>query len=421
MTGPRPTPDAATRSNRLLVLVQERSSYRALKPVCDELSSEFDVHLLLTDFLFGTTGEAVSLDPSEFDYPAHDASEYVRLPERTGFPERLRDALVQRLVFDAVHSLAYDFGSVFRELTPDAVLASSDNNPFHRQLFHRAAERGVPTFALQHGFFRYDLQFDHLGGHPFLPTLRHPVPGVESLKRRLLYRYGVTEFCNPYTSAVLSLGERFTDRISRLRAERPTDGRGTVVTTGSPEYEGSPSAYDPTVDSVLFLSQQFLEGGGGWGWSRQEWLVERLGRLDDRYDVTVRPHPKDSAEKRDHFRETLRVSEGASLVDDIADHDAVLTVDSTALIEGVVRGKPCAVLRPPGFERVTEYPPFEHEHVVHVGREPVDLARAAADRSTATRDDWLEQFCYLPGADLESDHEGSASLAASVVRRGVRE
>ena len=398
----------------VLFLVQEKTSYRSLQPVADALDEDCEVVTVLLTHIFDRTDQTIRFDESDIDYPTYLGMEYMTRFGLDGLPESRRQWLLQQVAVNRLSGVLYDADRLLDDVEPDLVIGTNDQVLFYRYLLERAAKRSIPTVVLQHGFFRYELGDSLFGQHWTQPTRSPDRPLVEKAKRRLLYEYGVTQFCNPYSSVVMGLGHQFTDRIAELRSEYPTNGRGRVVTTGTPEFDGDVTSYDPSCDSALFLSQQFLESFLPWDWEREKALVDRLCRIDEQLPVTVRPHPKDSRAKTEYVADRLRVSEDASLAADVAAHDVILGLDSTALIEGVVQGKLCGVFDV-GYR---DYWPLEHEHFFRVEGDgsDIDLAAAAEERSAATQRDWLDRFSYMPGEDPEAP-ESSTALAADVCRR----
>lgn len=401
-------------SNVVLFLVQEKTSYKALEPVADELAGDCEVVVVLVKHIFAESDQQIRLDESDIDYPTVRGLDYVRQTGLEGLPMRPRKWLLQQLVVNNLSGVLYDMDGLLDDVDPDLIIGTNDQVLFHRFLFERADARSIPTLALQHGFFKYELGYHVFGDHWSKLDRNPDRPLVERLKRRVLFPYGIAQFSNPHTSVVLSLGEFFTDRIAEFRSEYPTNGRGRIVATGTPEFDRSVREYDPSCDSVLFLSQQFLEGDLPWDWERERKLVDRLCRIDERIPVTVRPHPKDLREKTEYAADRLSVSQDKSLEEDVRDHDVILSLDSTALIEGVLQGKVCGVLD-------TEYPsyePFTHEHFLRIDGDgsEFDFEAAAGERSAATQRDWLEQFCYMPGEDPDAPGS-STQLIADLGRR----
>ncbi|WP_206742058.1 hypothetical protein [Haloferax sp. ATB1] len=137
------------------------------------------------------------------------------------------------------------------------------------------------------------------------------------------------------------MGDFFTERIRKLREQYPCNGAGTVTTVGYSEFNpGSIKPVETNAESALFLSQWQYEAGS-WTEQQQKQLADilRTFQRKNNLNLRVRPHPKDSEEKISRFFNDFQLSRGAGLESDIENHDIVLTVDSTALLRAVLRGK----------------------------------------------------------------------------------
>lgn len=400
------------------VAVEDVPSYRALRPVADALADRATVEFLWVDSFFDPDSGKRIPDSIRGRHPHRSVGEFVRVdaPVFTRFPTGLGDAVAQKLLLDAVsHRPVYDTAGYLDAVEPDLLVAAMDSLPFVRHLFRDASERGVATAALQHGFYPKNLDpawLEERNG-PLSPRFDPLVPPLERLKRRVGYRYGVTVYTNPWVDEVLTLGTFFRRRIAALRAQYPCEGAGTVSVTGSPEYDGEVVPYEPATGSLLFLSQQQYEGGH-WSDAQLSWMVDRLAALDESVDVTVRPHPKDSREKRARYAERVTVSEEDDLAADVAAHDVILTTHSTAVTEGVIQGKLCGVVEVPWDDGVTHqsFPPLRHRHLLRVRDGDVDLEGAAAERSEATQREFLRRFCFTPGAFDAGAGSSTETIAA---------
>lgn len=406
-------------TDTVVFAIEDATSYNALSPLIDALDEQtgdtVDVEVLWLDSLYPPdSGRRLS---AEFRgrHPHRLLSEFVRVdrPEFTQFPRGMRDAMVQKLLVDRLsHRPFYDTAGYLDAVDPDVLISAMDSIPFLRHLIRDASERDVATLVLQHGAYPNNLDASVLAvrNGPLSPSFDPVLPPLERLKRVLLYPYGFSVYTNPWVDEVLALGTFFQRRIAALREQYPCNGRSPVTVTGSPEFDGGIVEYEPRTDSVLYLSQQTYESGF-WTDENLDWHVNRLGELDDVVDVTVRPHPKDSAAKMDRYREQVAVSEEPNLAADIANYDVVLGSHSTALFEGVVQGKVCGVLRVPWDDTETHqtFEPFSHRHMLQVRPGTDDLASAAAERSVATQREYLRRFCYTP-REFEDDGTSSTEL-----------
>ncbi len=408
--------------------IEDTTSYNALRPLVEALEGDdhVDCEVLWLDSLYPPeSGRRVSAEV----HRRHDhrlAESFMKRDEPvfSRFPDGLRDAMVQKLLVDRLsHRPFYDTAGYLDAVDPDVLVAAMDSIPFLRHLIRDAGQRGVETLVLQHGVYPNNLDASVLAvrNGVLSPSFDPVLPPLERLKRRLLYPYGFSVYTNPFVGEVLTMGTFFQRRIAALREEYPCDGTTPVTVTGSPEFDGGIQPYEPRTDSVLYLSQQTYESGF-WTEENLDWHVDRLGRLDEIADVTVRPHPKDSTAKMDRYREQVAVSEEPSLAADIANYDVILASHSTALFEGVVQGKVCGVLTVPWDDTETHqaFEPFTHRHIVQVRPGTEDLDRAAAERSIETQREYLRRFCYTPSA-FEVDGSSSTELVLDRIRERLDE
>lgn len=400
-------------SPRVVFAAEDETSYQILKRVADVLTREADIEFLFLDRFINAADDdrnvKINKETIPFDY--RDVDPYLRTKYFDSIPQSLQKATLQRLALDTLtYRHAYDVQGFLRETKPDLVVSAIDQCPFLRHLIAEAHEQSVKTATLQHGIYEYALDPQQVSSRPFFPNVNRSVGMYERIKRRTGFRYGITEYAHPYTDVVMTLGDYFTRQIAFFRETYPCFGKTALKTTGSPEFQGQIQDYDGTVDSVLFLSQQQLEGGV-WEWSEQRRLVDCLRSLDDLIDVSIRPHPKDSPEKVQHYQNELDVDEVASLGESIQCYDAVLTVNSTAIFEGVIQGKACGVLQLPWYE--VDFKPFTDKHIIQVKAENPEICRPARSRSRQTQQDYLDQFCYMPGEDETTDKNDSVDAIIS--------
>jgi hypothetical protein len=366
-----------------------------------------DVEFLFLDTLFGTADgddRAVRIQKDDVPYPSRDLTTYVRHPVFETIPNSwgLLQKVFQRASLDNVSPrIGYDISRYLVDADPDLFVSHTDQAPFIRHLIYESHGRDFETATIQHGMYEHDLTLENFEGNLFYPNLSPQFESIERLKRRLGFRFGISQYSHPYSDILFTMGAFFTDRIGYFRRQHTVDGKTDIVTSGSPEYPGPVEQYDPDVESVLFLSQHKYEGGI-WDQDQQNRIIELLRELDDTHPLTVRPHPKESREKFDNLAPDLTLSETDNLTDDVARHDAVVTVDSTALFEGVIQGKVCATLHPPWEPKTFE--PLVHTHILQLGSNEMNLDRRGDERSRETQREYLEEFCYVPSED-----EGTAA------------
>lgn len=397
----------------ILFIAEDSTSYRVLEPVAFEISNspEIEVEFLILDGLFDSRHEnrSIGIDRGSITFDAHDVRSYVDCLWLGRFPQTIPESIIQRILLDHVSpSFAYNLEDLFRQVDPDLIVSAVDQIPFLRQLIHEADERGVPTATLQHGTYEFALSPEYIEEKPFFPDFSPRSKLIESFKRQSGFKYGITEYCHPDTDLVMTLGEFFTERIRWLRSQYPYHSHTMLVETGSPEFTGPVKPYQGNAESVLFLSQQQYERGA-WDRRTQERLISLLENIDRRVPVSVRPHPKGSEKKAEWFAERLDLTNQNSLRADIESHDIILTVNSTAIYEGVIQGKSCGILQIK--DQKSDFEPFTHEHLVQVRDGMVDFSNAARARSEATQRDYLRQFCYLPGFSSECGSSSTAVIA----------
>lgn len=387
------------------------TEYQVLEPVAESLSEVMDIEFLLFHSFIDETSDHRNsgIKSTEISFSTVDATDYVTYDAFMALPASIslpRAGLQRFLVDNVTPRIGYEVGRLLRDLDPNLFVSAVDQQPFLRHIIRAAHDRSFPTATIQHGLYEYALDPDKIQNRPLFPDLSSSSP-IELLKRRIGFRYGITEYAHPYTDLVTTFGDFFTERITQLRSGYPCFGKTDVVTTGSPEFSGSIEPYGSKVDSLLFLSQQQYEGGV-WNWEHQQRVVDRLVELDDQVPVTVRPHPKNAEKVVENMAEHLSLSRNDDLATDIAAHDAVATINSTALFEAAIQGKVCCVLQFP-WHRI-DFSPFTHDHVVQIESADISLETQATRRSVETQQDYLDYFCYLPGEDTESTADDSSEL-----------
>lgn len=397
--------------------IHDGTTYRNLQPIAAALPPSVDVEFLLLDDLFGEDGV-----PADELQPARRATSYVRDDlivrlNRRSRPGNLALEGFQWLLEDVLSSrLAYRLDAYLADVDPSLFVCGHDRLPFVKHVIRRCAERGVPTAVVQHGIQR----LAHSPSDSWLVNALRPSPeprwsGLEAAKRRLLYPYGQFIFCNPHLERVFTIGDFFSDQIRAARAEVPGLGRGTVTSAGYPEYGLTElDAYEPTVESALYLSGWQYENGE-WDDAVEEVIANRLRAIERENDieVRVRPHPKDSAAKMERFYDGFERSQISDVAADIERHDFVCSVYSTALLYAAACGAVLGVIRIPRDRN--RFGPFDHEHVLDVTADNHDVHGRAADRSMATQQDYLEQYCYIPAVHGDVSMAPAEYIASSLL------
>lgn len=336
-------------------------------------------------------------------------------------PRPVYELIFRRVVEDNVPpKYLFDFEGFVRDTGINLLVCGHDGVLFVKHLAKHLSSRRTPSVVIQHGMNRPLLEFPpSVRGVPdlFAPSLEPQFPCLEYLKRRFGYRYGAFPFCNPYIDEVYTIGDFFNDRISRLRKDYPCRGEGKVYTTGSTEYDPAKSAsFKARSDTALFLSQWQYEGGQ-WTDAQQRWIVDTLKsfcKIND-IELTVRPHPKGTDEKIQKFFEHTKISRGNSLNDDVESHDVILTVDSTAILEGILEGKMCGVLQPPW--NPTSFPPFTHDHILQISDGNIELNGRIESLSNDTQQSYLRQFCYVPNNNDRSVFDSPTEVVTTKIEK----
>lgn len=387
--------------------VEDQTSFRALKPIANYIAPHFEVRILYLDSLFKNDNREISLRREKIPFEGDDFTNYVRFERFQTLPRSTPRRILQRLLLDNIsHRITFKVDAYLNSVNPDVVVSAVDQVPFLRQLIVRAYHRDIKTVVLQHGTYERALDPELLKYKPFFPNATPEPSWFEYLKRRIGFKYGIGIYCNPYVDTLLTLGKFFTQRIKFLRSDYPDFGHTKIITTGSPEYDSNVQSYNPKMESAIFLSQQQYEGGE-WGWETQEKLIDVLDQINDQIPITVRPHPKDSIDKIENFSQYFTVSRNNCLLEDVKRHDIIISINSTALFEGIIRGKVCGTIQLPCY-RVTQAP-FTHNHLIQFGSDLTNIEQAAEMRSEGTQRDYFDQFCYMPSI-VDDGHESSLDL-----------
>lgn len=391
---------------------EDSTSLQAMEPIANALTADMDVQYLLLDGLVKEEERTFHIDRSSLDHPYRKAEKWVRSGFLGNAARNVAHAGLQRVVVDNISpKLAFDVEGYIKAVNPDLFVSAIDQFGFIRHTIKALDLMDASTATIQHGIYEYALDFDRIESRQLFPRFETQISAFEALKRRAAFRYGLTEYTHPYSDVVFTLGDFFTERIRDIRLHSGAT-QTDLVTAGSPEFQGPVRSYSEGVSSVLFLSQQQYEGGT-WQWSAQESVFERLTTLGDDFDVTIRPHPKESDDKVDAFAERFSVSRGRTIKEDIAAHDAVLSVNSTALFEAVIQGKVPGTLQIPEYR--VGFEPFTHDHIIQVTDGSEDLDRLSRERSETTQREYLDSFCYLPGEDSSVATETTTELIAETL------
>jgi len=411
----------------IVIAIHDNTSFKCLKPIADYLDEYASIEYLKLDSFFNSKNERrdVHIPQSELDYPFKEAEDYIRIPTETfkyyrGTEDDLPRAVIHKLVMDhAPGDIPYYSNKYLEETQPDAFICGVDQFPMIKSLIEACDEKNITTAAVQHGTYERALDFDKVEDKPLFPNFSDGKTIVEQVKRHLGWKYGLTFYCHPNLDYVFTLGDFFTNRIGEFRELAKTQTNTNITTTGSPEYDTPISEYTDDANSILFLSQQQYEESY-WSWEEQQKLVEMLVELDQTTaPVTVRPHPKDSQKKLNVFDERLAISNSKSLSEDIGDSDFILTINSTAIFEGVRQGKPCGVLQLPWFD--IKFEPYVDEHIIQVegatlhSENEINIGKEAKKRTSKTQREYLKSFCYSPQIDPSSKFNSSTEFIGEKV------
>lgn len=406
--------------SKIVFALHDSVSYRCLKPIADALRTRSEVEYILFDDLLKTGKKQIPTSSLSkyrraFDYVKHD---FFRQLNSVDKQQPLLTIAVQRLIEDNISSkFAYEIDRLIRDTNPDVFVAAHDILPFIKHIIAESHRRDFSTAVVQHGINRPFLEDPT--SVPGVPKFLTPSPGkvgpYEYIKRRVGFRHGAFVFCNPYVDELYTFGDFFTKTIANLRSEYPCFGKTNVRTTGSTEYNPICIApYNPGRKSALFLSQWQLENEE-WSDHQQNKVVDRVERFERNTGVRVhvRPHPKDSKEKIDRYFSDFKTSNSPSLKEDIDQHDVILTVDSTAIFQGIIEGKVCGVVQPP-WQRI-HFPPFTHEHIIQIGSNEVKLDEEIKLRSHRTQRDYINRFCYTPDINDRCSATTPVELVAEAI------
>jgi hypothetical protein len=409
-------------TGKALFCIGTNTAYQAISPVIDEVANQYEVEYLFFDSFFNRSENdprTVTLEKTGIPHEYSNVSEYVNHPVFESTPKSWSTIrkIWQRTLLDNISSkIAFDVDRCLAELDPDIIVTAGDQFPFVRHLIHYCHGTNRTTIAIQHGMYGYDLSKSGGQSGFFEPKYGSDGALFERLKRRFGYRFGTGAYLNPYTDTVLTLGEFFRERIDDLRDEYPCFGHTELLTTGSPEYDGNVKQYQPRAKSVLYLSVHKLEGGA-WDADQHNQIIKRLASINDRYDLTIRPHPKEPSEKINQYYSEFEVSTENSLSEDVENHDVILTVDSTAILEGVIQGKVTAILQPPWKHK--RFDPLVDEHMIQVTNATPDFEHEAAARSVKTQREYLSRYCCMPSLEASIEVNSSVEMIADIIRKKI--
>lgn len=409
---------------KVVIAIYDSTTARCLKPVGEYLRSEVDVEYLLLDELLPRSAMGTELADEDLQ-PNRHASNYVKSEylQKLNEIERAHpivSVMIQRLVEDNISpELTYDLSGYLADSNPDVFVCGHDTLPFLKHIIRYSHDREFKTAVVQHGINRPDLENpSSLPGipDPLSPDLDPTNWTVELIKRRIGFDHGAFLFCNPYVDELYTLGQFFTNLIGDLRKNYPCFGKTKLITAGSTEFNPTTiTPYKPNISSGLFLSQWQYECDL-WNSTQQSYIVDRLKQIEDESGIriTVRPHPKDSPEKIDQYFSDFDISTDSDIRTDIDAHDAILTVDSTALYLGAIKRKLCGIIQTP-WDEIT-FLPFTHEHILEITG-PVNLHAVAQERSVTTQKSYLTDCCFVPAIATDSEYTSPVELVSKRIQR----
>ena len=404
----------------VVFVVEDATSYRCLEPIADRLAAENEIRFLFLDALFeppnALLGEykfpktEVDIPKADVSYPYVEMTEFLKIDYHLfkHLQPHYLNTITQRFVTDLLYDRIYAFDDFFTQIDPSLVLSGVDHLPFLRHLIHEARQRDVYTAVVQQGVHRNHLDPEKV--EQFLPhlaaTYSPKYDWIEQIKRDVFYRFGPTTYTHPHADIIFTLGDFFTRHIRQLRGQYRPDC-SEVITTGTPEFDNPVSEYSPETESVLFLGQQLFE--------RREWWEEDeqrfhpfLEKMNAETTFTYRPHPKSSTGKLENLPDEISISETPSLVNDINDHDVILTFFSTAIYQAIIQGKVAGIVQLPWFP--VDFSPFTHDHLIQCAEPTMDFQKSARTRSKRTQLDYLDEFCYMPALDDSVKRDTSLEL-----------
>ena len=406
---------------RISFAIYDTTSYQCLLPVAEAVSERAKVQFHYFDNLLRTSKKEL---PHPDSFKTVDASEYIWNPisKRINQIERQQpifSILFQRIIEDNISPrLSYNIDQYLQDTNPDVFVTAHDILPFIKHIIAESDFFDFKSLVIQHGINRPLLEDpSEVPGVPNLltPSTNPQLKLFEYIKRKFGYRYGAFIFCNPYVDVMLTLGNFFTSRIESLRCSYPCFGKSDVETIGSTEMNPNTiRRYNPSIENALFLSQWQYEIGE-WTQSQQRKICDTLSKFREKTDIplTVRPHPKESSRKIDTFFKNFSISEESCLERDIENHDLIITVDSTALLEAVIQGKVPAVLHPPWKQ--VQFPPFSNEHILQISEDTKSVRSDAQERSKRTQQRYLDEFCYVPSTDESSDADSPVEAVSNKI------
>jgi hypothetical protein len=411
-------------TSKVIIAVYDSTTARSLKPLGERLSEQADVEYLLLDELLPRSSMDSEISVENF-HPYKRASNYVNsnILQKVNEIERsypVAEIMIQRLIEDNITpEITYDINGYLEEVSPDVFVCGHDLLPFIKHIIKSSQTSHFKSVVVQHGINRPDLE--NPSTLPGAPNLLSPETDpnyrfLEKIKRRIGFNHGAFLFCNPYVDEVYTLGDFFTNLLVDLRDSYPCFGKTNVVTAGSTEYNPTGiQQYDPEISDAVFLSQWQYEHNI-WNSKQQSYIVQKLKKVESQANIsiTIRPHPKDSDEKMKNFFPDFDISHEENLLKDVNNHDAVLTVDSTALYTGVIAGKVCGVLQTPWNEITLR--PFSHEHIVQITPSRYDLRSSGRKRSNETQRSYLKECCFIPSLYSDNDYNSPVELVANRVK-----
>lgn len=400
----------------VLFVVEDATSLTVLQPIANRLNNKYNqnIEFFFCDSFWERSGREVSINRNDLSHPYRNVNDYLKRNSRFNYlPTNLCESIAQRLFLDSgLRKFWYDVSGLIEDIDPKLIITANDSFPFIRQLIGYVHNEQIQTVTIQHGIYSGGLNPANLNDKLLFPNVPYNGGLFERAKRAMGFRYGITTYCNPYTDIVMTLGDFYTELIHDLREGYPCFGKTDIYSTGSPEYNSDVIHYREDVSSILFLSQQKYETGE-WDKKQQQEAIDILNTISENIPVTVRPHPKDSAEKIQWISKKLPVSQTKSLVEDIARHDAAITVDSTAIYEAVIQGKTCGILTLDSSNH--DFEPLIHPHLITITEESIDIEKEASNRSVSSQKSYLSKFCTMPATDSTVPARNSLDYITEII------
>ncbi len=224
-------------------------------------------------------------------------------------------------------------GAALDALAPRVVLTYAEAGGWGRALVLEARRRRMPSVGLQHGFiYRHWLNYLHERDEM---AATDATPGCPIPDRTLVF--------DEYTRAHLLSAGRFPERAVTVTGSPRLDDLVARVHAARANRPAGPSAHlRHGEERVALLAAKHAEIGGVLGD-----LARAVASLP-RVRLVVKPHP---AETPDVYHRAIAqvpnisvADAGADLAALLADTDAIITMNSTVAIDGIVLGIPALVV-----------------------------------------------------------------------------